>query len=570
MNLTRPALQPPDSPSVPSQSTRLHAGPLALTFEDGRIHSILAGGIEVWRSVMFLFRDPAWATPWHQLHNVQIDQAERTFQISFEGTCPQHPAITWATRISGSADGHIQFDTDASVSANILTSRAGLCVLHPLSAAGRPLEVEHADGRVSRSSFPLLVSPWQPFTQIRALRHLYAPGCWATCRMHGDVFEMEDQRNFSDASFKTYSRSNLMPRPYRLAAGEKFHQSVSLCIDRAPTRTSNRKRPVASVSISNEVVGSLPAIGLVGSRQNATTAAPLDFWRIQIDLRESSPVRIRSVADLPGVRHPDAGPRHIDVLLDDDDLAAAICPQSADAFSCAGVAISHVAVYPTTDRSITAARHAFPNARVGGGTPFFFTHLNRLQLPSTLDFVSFSTCPIVHVADDLSVMQSLATLPALVDTLRARGIQCPLHIGPVGIGMRLDPFAARVVANGEQKLAMAQHDPRDESAFGDVWAFAYVCRMAQAGAKALTFGHERVLDKIGALTGRLHPALKSLTNAAPEQLAALAVCTDNGVNAWIANLTDRHVPTRFVFPDGKARALQLDPYTLIRADWVRH
>ena len=38
--------------------------------------------------------------------------------------------------------------------------------------------------------------------------------------MEGDTFEMEDQRNWSDASYKTYVRPLALPWPYVLPAGK--------------------------------------------------------------------------------------------------------------------------------------------------------------------------------------------------------------------------------------------------------------------------------------------------------------------------------------------------------------
>ena len=55
-------------------------------------------------------------------------------------------------------------------------------------------------------SFPDLIEPWQPFKDMRAITHTALAGVSAECRMEGDTFEMEDQRNWSDASYKTYVR----------------------------------------------------------------------------------------------------------------------------------------------------------------------------------------------------------------------------------------------------------------------------------------------------------------------------------------------------------------------------
>ena len=72
----------------------------------------------------------------------------------------------------------------------------------------------------SRREFPELIDPVQPMMDLRALTHEPAPGLRVTCRMEGDTFEMEDQRNWTDASYKTYVRPLALPWPYTLAAGE--------------------------------------------------------------------------------------------------------------------------------------------------------------------------------------------------------------------------------------------------------------------------------------------------------------------------------------------------------------
>ena len=70
----------------------------------------------------------------------------------------------------------------------------------------------------------------QPFKEIRAIEHPVAPGVTARCLMTGDVFEMEDQRNWSDASYKTYVRPLALPWPYVMESGVRNHQSVELLI----------------------------------------------------------------------------------------------------------------------------------------------------------------------------------------------------------------------------------------------------------------------------------------------------------------------------------------------------
>ncbi len=71
------------------------------------------------------------------------------------------------------------------------------------------------------------ISPDQPFKESRD--PLDTPsGVEADVRFEGDLFEMEDQRNWTDASFKTYCTPLRNPYPVRLEAGATVHQAIHL------------------------------------------------------------------------------------------------------------------------------------------------------------------------------------------------------------------------------------------------------------------------------------------------------------------------------------------------------
>ena len=88
------------------------------------------------------------------------------------------------------------------------------------------------------SRFPADISPHQPAFDIAGLSWSH-DGLDIDVRFAGDVFEMEDQRNWTDASYKTYSRPLALPFPYALAAGERVVQSID---DRASNRGARRLR----------------------------------------------------------------------------------------------------------------------------------------------------------------------------------------------------------------------------------------------------------------------------------------------------------------------------------------
>ena len=142
--------------------------------------------------------------------------------------------------------------------------------MHPLSVCGARVAVRHVDGRRSMSTFPTRIPPWPPFMQVRALRHEWAPGRWAGAELLGDLFETEDQRNNGDASFKTYSRSNLAPRPYTLDAGVVLRQSAVWRLEGAPLAPAGAGALTLTVGAP---VGALPPIGI--QIEAADTAVPV-------------------------------------------------------------------------------------------------------------------------------------------------------------------------------------------------------------------------------------------------------------------------------------------------------
>src|SRR5262249_55471529 len=146
-----------------------------------------------------------------------------------------------------------------------LRARIGLCVLHPIrECAGRTCRVETTDGRVESGAFPASISPHQPFTDLRAIAHEVAPGLWAEVRCEGDAFEMEDHRNWTDASFKPYGPPLRQPYPVEVHEGETVRQCVRLTLQGPiPLRAStNRQGPALTLVVSGGTAIPRPRIGL--------------------------------------------------------------------------------------------------------------------------------------------------------------------------------------------------------------------------------------------------------------------------------------------------------------------
>jgi hypothetical protein len=256
----------------------LTAGPLTAEYDSGSLRYIRFAGSEVLRRVLVAVRDSSWHTIPATLSKETIVQNADSFRISF--TANHEIGFVWDGSIEGDRDGTIRFAMSGKATRTFWRNRIGICVLHPIAeCAGHDCIVEHSDGTGETSHFPTLISPHQPFLDIRALR--YGP---LRIEMAGDVFETEDQRNWTDASFKTYSTPLSIPIPVEIHAGDEVVQSVSIslvgrALPAAPERGATihidrtDKRPCPSIS----VVSSQTAQNFVDLNRNRQVAPSLTW-----------------------------------------------------------------------------------------------------------------------------------------------------------------------------------------------------------------------------------------------------------------------------------------------------
>ena len=525
----------------------LRAGPLAMTLRGGHIVDLNVAGFDVWHGVSFLYRDPDWGTPEPVYQQIRQAVEGEGFSLQLEGYVPTQPAIDVVLTVHGDSQGTVKIHARAVPHGDILANRIGLCLMHPMHAMGRALEVEHVDGRISRALFPDQVPPWPPFTGICGIRHEFAPGHWAQVRFHGDDFEFEDQRNNADASFKTYSRSNTLPRPYVLRGGAVIEQSLTLCIEPAAVALEPapaRARPLRFDDCAEATL--LPQLGLAISAADAQ-ASPL----LRAALAELSPSLLHLTLSLPdqpvhwnGIAQLllAAGARlRLDLLA---GVTAAALIRLAIALRDAGIDPESVAIFPVTPSTLAAARLAFPGSAIGSGTPHFFAQLNRMDDVGATDFLSFTICPIVHSADDAAPMLGLQSLPSLLATVRARYPAHALRIGPSSLGARSSPLGNLSVSDVLRRVALAGRDPRTCGLFGAAWLLGHVAQAARAGAEAVSVmslcGDAGILDET--IDSRLlrHPTFFVLAQLARlKHLQTVNVSTLPGVVALAGACEDR-------------------------------
>src|SRR5258707_14823484 len=126
--------------------------------------------------------------------------------------------------------------------------------------------------------------------------------------------------------------------------------------------------------------------------------------------------------------------------------------------------------------------------RHGGGVLGYFTELNRKRPPlGLLDFTPHTTCPIVHAADDRSVMETLEALPAIIASTKAFCGAAAYRIGPSAIGCRQNPYGKGTLDNPRGgRVCLARVDPRQRGLFGAPWTLGYLAAPSPGGLGAAT------------------------------------------------------------------------------------
>ncbi len=243
---------------LPSQ-VPLRAGPLTMVFEAGDLRYISHGSRELVRRIYGAVRDHDWKTIRPVFSALAVDAAADSFHIRYQAEHRDGDIdFVWHARITGQADGVVIFAFSGEARSTFLKNRIGLCTLHPMrECAGLAARARHAGKAESEVTFPELVSVEQPvtgFDDLRGLSYDAGPGARVELEFEGDIFETEDQRNWIDASYKTYSSPIAAPRPASVAAGTRIEQQVTVRLVTATSPSPPARTPRSSLIVELEIV----------------------------------------------------------------------------------------------------------------------------------------------------------------------------------------------------------------------------------------------------------------------------------------------------------------------------
>lgn len=468
--------------------TKLRAGSLTCLYEHGNLRRIESGNAELIRMIYSAVRDENWTTLPYDIEEERVEVDEHGFAISYTATYKHHNETVYRAVFSleGRQDNTIIVEMKGEALAGFTRNRIGLCVLHPQDVKGSAVEVTDPDGKLVKTMFSRLISPRQVLMDIRAMKYDLGSKV-VSIAFEGDVFETEDQRNWMDASYKTYSTPLAVPFPVTVKAGDTVFNKVTIKV------TDNGSSKVVSEGdITTAEKFAFPAIGyeknyarpLNDDEIALLRTVPFDHYRVELDLDDREwEVRLNEAA---GEARKLGTKLELVVFFNNDDETTV--NNVADALRVVGGAVSHVlplkkgskVTPPNLQRLFyPLIKRILPDVLVGYGSDAYFTEVNRERPQNELfDFVSFPSHPQAHANDTRTIIENLGTGPDIIATIRSFTDK-PIYVSPLTISRRRNPDARNPGASTDSVA-----DPRQQTWLGVAWTL--LCLHSLGGAERVT------------------------------------------------------------------------------------
>lgn len=562
--------------------TELQCGALRVLIHEGSVRGVEYKSVEVLRGVYFTVRDDHWREVPPERIATEVRHEPNAFCIDIlQHYSAPSVSLKCRIRIQGDAAGMLSYTVHAEPTGKCLTNRLGLCVLHGSQVSGKPLRVTTVDGGTVVGEFPGYVFPHQPFTDIRSLQWCPVEVIEAKLRLTGDAFEMEDQRNWSDDSFKTYCTPLRFPKPVLRSEGNCVTQQANLKIhvfDNVPVKTTiPPSQQISVVAVTNQVRCRLPLIGMTWPQEKWAFLEEgignlfAHIW-VRLDLRDPN-WREALLEHLQDVEQRDG---RVVLEVDGSESERTLCDFFRIIQSCPAVLtvmlFSRNGVV-TDAQTLNVAkemlsRHAW-SIELSGGTRGHYAQLNRSQVHrQNVDAVLFAVTPTVHMSDLLSIRETLNAQRQLVaDVRRYMERTTPVHVGPITVTPR---FNADFPID-ESNPIVDNSNPLYGTAFYAGWLIGSINALSRTDVQSVTYSYHsmlglrgsavattasRVLDQIK--PSNLQYVLYIETSDDALQCLALQHTNQDDVRLFVSNLSGESRTVQIRLPKG-AEAKEVIP-----------
>lgn len=496
----------------------LKAGPLEVGYENGFLRRITYGDAEILRMIYFALRDHNWNTLESRIQNEVIEANANDFNITYDCVHLNGgvAVMEWRASIKGNGDGHIVFEINGKANENFRKNRAGFCVLHPLDIIGDDCTIIHPDSTQSIVPFPGEVAAENPFKNIQSMVWMRA-GVPFELRFEGDIFETEDQRNWGDASFKTFCTPLERPFPVELQKGDTVFQRIAFVPQRTLKLVSGKPEYISFASA--EAAVKLPMLGIAASTESEELLSEpalsllraIRFHHYRTDVHPDRENWVTALSkdyeNAYALGIPLEVVLHVgEAVTDHLDAFVTLCLQNKVRLrKVLLLSANGLVTRQEVINEIPRLKQALPNIPFGAGTNYNFNEINKNRFESEhTDFISFSADPQEHAFDNLTILENAGALEHLAKSTRAiYGEGKAVHLSPLTLRKRFNPYATNPADVNIDPSRRA--DPRQKTSIAALWTFGAICSLAKAEATALTFFQTTGDQGILAADGKTYP-----------------------------------------------------------------
>ena len=459
------------------------------------LRNIKYKNIEILKLISFLVRDKNWNNYNPEIIKTSNYKNDHNLNFEFDLRYGNHEQLEVNILLTVK-DHSIKLSAKGKFLTDFWTNRIGFNLLLPLNGVvGEKVDIINSDNSSELSKFPLNISPNQPMVKFNNLSYQMFNSLDLNIKFSGIHFEMEDQRNWGDASYKIYSGSLLDPFPYKENINSAFHQEIEISIsDKLNSSLNTEDNNFLSDDLSQKL--QMPKIGIkIDHESDFDKNFDVDFIYHIINFEKpihsnknlfNKPVYLVALIDhrkninkiMSDIKeYIELNPMYLDKLL--------VCPKIyLNSFQPAG----EWPTVPSLSAYYKAAKSYFPQVRIFSGMVTNFTELNRKRPDGDFDGINFSFTPIVHDASDYGVLDTPNSLEYIMNTVETFSNDTPVHIGPITLGMHFNPYGEKLADNlNKIRLEMAENDPRHDSLLSLSWSVAVFSQIISKNTEYVTF-----------------------------------------------------------------------------------
>jgi len=479
----------------------LNSGQLSMVYECGNLRYISVENHEIIRMIYSAVRDTDWLTISPVISKEEFELNPDSFRIKFNAHYLSGEINFLAHfSITGNSDNSVIMSFEGEALADFEKNRIGFSLLHPIEGnKGENCRIIHSNGEYEDLSFPLFISPHQPFFDIKSMRWERA-GLISTIDFFGDVFETEDQRNWTDASYKTYCTPLERKFPVKIHSGERISQKIVLKVVSKGLTESDDSQQI-SISFNKRKIFSIPLIGIGQSTRHQSLSSgeaetlkkiKFDHYRVDLYLFNNDWRNIGDIAFGEAVLLEYN--LELAIFFDDDYNnqitqflqwlpTKKVEPLVVLLFHKNGIAVTRLCL----NDIVPLIRRTIPRVMIGLGTNANFAQLNRNrpQLESG-DNICYSIHPQEHASDNSTLVENLHSQKYTVVSAMEFANNRKIWISPVNIQRRFNANKTNYEQPNDRENFPPQADSRMMSLFGACWTVGSLKYLSEGGVKGVT------------------------------------------------------------------------------------